>query len=486
MVLNAPNGTDLRAYYTGHPGYVGNCLNNTKTNRLGFTPYNIQETIYWFIKMLALPIVATLLFFLVFQAGLGSFDNPIIQNISYVLVFIGNIFMTSYIRELARARWYRIRENQGLIDERDANTLIDNAEPPFTVHLNQLARVDYNIGFVGDIMMMRNHDLIFHQDIIDFFNGVNIIVGNLEGIVRIPGHTTCTQAHVPDILTQLQRLLTPNTEWLLCLSNNHSIDFGNREFHDSLNLVHPTPNSYVFGRNDVPNILSQHHAINIATATQWSNQGNWHCISQYEDGNVSDGFAALHLGNHFNIHFPHWSYENERYVRHSIQAHARTLLCGEDQIIPPGASANRWDLIFGHHPHVRQPIMTVDDISRNGTQFRKLVVFSGGNFTSGVVFIRARKHLYGTIMRCQIGPLAADPAQLAIGDVRWQRTYNERLRTNNDNNNSNENNNNHYEWTKQVIIDTRRYRRSNITSLCIALFMILSIILVRFLDIFLF
>ncbi|MFW9950463.1 MAG: CapA family protein, partial [Candidatus Thorarchaeota archaeon] len=112
--------------------------------------------------------------------------------------------------------------------------------------------------------------------------------------------------------------------------------------------------------------------------------------------------------------FTHWSYENERYVRPCVQQEATALL----------TSANfSWDLIFGHHPHVRQPMMRINDARTNKN---KLVLFSGGNFTSGVRFIRASKHLYGIIMKCKIGPLSSNQNQLAIGDVEWRRTYNRR------------------------------------------------------------
>lgn len=475
MVLKAPDGTNLRTYYNRNQVYVGNCKQDSHTHWWGFTPYNIQETIYWAIRMLALPLAATVIFIIIFQVGLGSFENPIIQYVSYILLYIANTLLTSYAREVARAQLYKIRESDGLLDEREANALIDKILPPYTIHLNKIDPVLYEIGFVGDIMMMRDHDLVFHNDIINFFIGVNLIVGNLEGIVRAGGPTLTTQAHDPLIIDQLQRLLPNNTEWLLCLSNNHSIDFGNIEFHEALNQIHPPPNTYLFGRNDVSNVIIQISPIvqiNISTATQWSNQHNWDCISRYEDANINNGFRTLYLNNQFNIMFPHWSYENERYVRPSIQSHARTLLTGQDQIVPPGENSTRWDLIFGQHPHVRQPIMMVNDTTPNDIPYKKLVVFSGGNFTSGVVFIRARKHLYGTIMRCQIGYLTDDPKQLAIGDVRWQRTVNERTTIGN-------------VKTKQVCIDTGIYRMSNTTLLIIAITLIASIILVRVLEMFL-
>jgi len=465
MVLNAPNGEDLAVYYNRHPGYTGNCPQTSHTTWWRVTPYNWQETLYYIIRMLVLPLAAAVILFVIFQVGLGSFSNPVIQWFSNILFFIASVFFTSFTRELARARLYRITLADGLIDENeDPNGRINFVANAFTLTLNNIHPVQYRIGFVGDLMMMRKNNLVFDPDIINFFTGVEIIVGNLEGIVKLDGHGLFSQAHHPNILPKLQALLTCNAEWLMCLSNNHSIDFGNIHFHDSLTKIDRSPISYVFGRNDVPNAYYQNPQprINITTATKWSNQHNWDCISEYEDSSVHPGIRAHHLNTHFNILYPHWGYENERYVRDSIQDDARAWLTGPNQ---------SWDLIFGHHPHVRQPIMSVPTRSANDAPFHKLVVFSGGNFTSGVHFLRARKHLFGTIMTCDIGPLVADPSQYAIGDVRWQRTVNVRTTPGG-------------EKTKTVTIDTGDYPSSDTNSLIIAIVIIASIILVRILELF--
>ena len=465
MALNTPSGDNLAVYYNGHSSYTVNCPQTSHTTWWRVTPYNRQETLYWILRMIALPLAAAVILIVIFQVGLGSFSNPVIQGISYILFYIASIFLTSYSRELERAALYRITLADGLIDEKeDPDGRINLVAGAFTLTLNNIHPVQYRIGFVGDIMMMRGHNLVFDPGIIDFFNGVEIIVGNLEGIVNTDGHGLFTQAHQPNILPQLQTLVRDNTQWLMCLGNNHSIDFGNISFHDSLTRIDGSPISYVFGRHDVPNAYYQnpHPLINIVTATQWSNQHNWDCISEYEDSNIHPGIRAHHLNTHFNILYPHWGYENERYVRHSIQEDARAWLTSPNQ---------NWDLIFGHHPHVRQPIMSVPARTAANIPFEKLVVFSGGNFTSGVKFLRARKHLFGTIMTCEIGPLTADPNQLGIGNVRWQRTVNERTTPGG-------------VETKTVSIDTGDYPSSNTNSLIIAIVLISSIILVRILEMF--
>ncbi|GAG77989.1 unnamed protein product, partial [marine sediment metagenome] len=317
---------------------------------------------------IALPLATTVIFIIIFQIGFGSFNNPVIQVISTILLYIANIFLTSFLRELARAALYRITLADGLIDERvDPNDHINLVEGAHTLTLNDIQLpAQYTIGFVGDIMMLKGHNLVFHSDITKFFKGVDIIVGNLEGIVNENNNALFAQVHLPKILLQLQDLLPHNVRWLLCLSNNHSIDFGNIDFHNSLMDIDQSQISYVFGGNDVPHVHHQNPdpLINVATATRWSNKHNWDCISEYEDIRIIPGMRAHHINAHFNILYPHWGYENERYVRNSIQDEARAWLTDPN---------NPWDLIFGHHPHVRQPIMAVPVITATGVPFDKLV-----------------------------------------------------------------------------------------------------------------
>jgi hypothetical protein len=73
----------------------------------------------------------------------------------------------------------------------------------------------------------------------------------------------------------------------------------------------------------------------------------------------------------------------------------------------------KWDLIFGHHPHVPQPIKNYG---------RGILAFSGGNFTSSK---RRRKHISGLIMKCEIGR-ANNIGPLVLGKISWCYTINEK------------------------------------------------------------
>ncbi|MFW9950874.1 MAG: hypothetical protein ACFFKA_12210, partial [Candidatus Thorarchaeota archaeon] len=292
MALNHPSGINLNNYYNANLGYVAPCARNSHV-RWYSSCYDVQETIYYFIKFLALPLAASFIFFIIFY--LGFYNIPELQLISSILTFIAVLFLTTYIRERVRARIFRIRN--GLID------VYDPSNPLMNFTLNNISQAKFTIGFVGDIMMMRGHDLRFDPEVIDFFKVVDIIVGNLEGIVTpTGGHTLVTQAHCPDILIELSKLLTGNTKWLLCLNNNHSIDFGNIEFHNSLNLINGQ-GLLVYGRNDAKNVLVNGLGINIATTSRWSNKGTWDCISRhwYTNENGGNGISAIHRNINLNL-----------------------------------------------------------------------------------------------------------------------------------------------------------------------------------------
>lgn len=453
MVFTNNNGDILDVYYgTGiagaaaagvHPPPVIPCDNSTDFKRWSL-PYDPQEMIYWVIKMLVLPLLVIILIF--WLNLLPTFENPVFGIATSILEPIAGIFIFIMVRESVRAYQNRISNNRRVTSG---------------VPLNELDRVDFKIGFVGDIMMMNGHDLRFDPLVVEFFNDVEVILGNLEGIVSNAETHLSQQRHIPDTLTHLWRVLSPNINWLLCLSNNHSIDYGNKAFHESLIKIQSNQRINVFGRNDVKNVLVQGLQINIASGTEWSNQNTWNCTTRYRNTELwtyhKNDISPTNV-KRFNILYPHWGYENERYVRKRIQKDATALLTGKRQtysdyqnyirrthdklILPEENPLRKWDLIFGHHSHTPQPIMKVNDYltDRNGNKvqdqsgndiiFRKLVAFSSGNFTSGAWIIRRKKHIYGKIMKCDIGPLKGHSNQLAVGNVEWRTTVNRRAHDN--------------------------------------------------------
>ncbi|MFX0072211.1 MAG: CapA family protein, partial [Candidatus Hermodarchaeota archaeon] len=123
-------------------------------------------------------------------------------------------------------------------------------------------------------------------------------------------------------------------------------------------------------------------------------------ISQFDEiGNYYKNDSNI-----FNILFPHWNYEYELYPRPKMIKRSAELI-------------KNWDLIFGHHPHVVQPIT-----QNNLNGINKIIAYSGGNFVSG--YYRSA-HRYGLVMKCEIGKLKSDPSKYAVGDVHWEFCHTE-------------------------------------------------------------
>ncbi len=469
MRLETSKDIPLDEYYSSEEGINGGQPKAIKAEKWGISPYEIEETIYYFGKHLALPGIAGVLIPLTIIFGI--FENSLIEILSYVVYAVAAILLLSVGRELIRGWRYKIKE--GVVYLPGPYYFKREAED-YTPCINEISETKYRIGFVGDIMKMNEFNLKFHPDIKSFFKDTELIIGNLEGIIIDQSCPRLKQAHSGDILTQLESLLDSDTKWLLCLSNNHGEDFSNRLFNKTIQTIQKEPKFDVFGRRDISFLHNEENDITIACATQWSNQKTWHYTFKYTNpdieindyiNNTKYPFRLIR-NNNFNILLPHWGFENEKYVRTRFQKDAKALVTGKwDRYrgiqklyktrLSRGIFAHpnhKWDLIFAHHPHVLQPIMTVQDEFKTNEgksiPVNKVVVFSAGNFTSGANIIRKKKHISGIIMKCEIGPLKECQEKLAIGKMEWRRTKNLKIRVNN-------------KPTKRVCIDNEKYRTYN-------------------------
>ncbi|MHA1730514.1 MAG: CapA family protein [Promethearchaeota archaeon] len=282
------------------------------------------------------------------------------------------------------------RRNRGIVEflPRDSPT-----------PLNRISRVEYNLGFVGDIMVMDGHELEFDDRLLEFFSGVDVLVGNFEGTLTIQPRFVLSKRHDEAIIEQLSALVDDErSRLLLGVANNHSGDFGFADYILSINRL-AWAGFNVFGRRDIGNF--QHGRLNFVAGTQWSDQRACTYVPRLDDR--EDFF----LEDYFNIYCPHWGFELEPWPRPSMVQLADDLL-------------DNWDLIFAHHTHVPQPITKFEVGGVN-----KLVCFSAGNFTSSML---NRMHKWGLVAKCEVGPLEEDPDQLAVGRVSWTFTRSRKLK----------------------------------------------------------
>ncbi len=281
-------------------------------------------------------------------------------------------------------------------------------------------KIIYEIGFVGDIMKMKDYTLKFEDNIVNFFKDVDLIVGNLEGIINDKKTRNINrQKHKSKIIQNLKEITEPTPKWLLCISNNHSADFKDKGFYRTLNFINSSSGFKAFGDKSLQN-YSPKKGINIVSGTMWNNYKNDYA-SQFRDVNEKIDPKS------FNILYPHWHYENECYVRNSIIKKCKKLLLIRvyytlykylPKMLQRAPIKNYqgspsiyggWDLIFGHHTHVPQPII----------QHQKhLLAYSGGNFTSSKWI---NKHQHGLILRCQIAK-KNEEGSLAIRRIDWSYT----------------------------------------------------------------
>lgn len=246
------------------------------------------------------------------------------------------------------------------------------------------------LGFIGDIMILDGIDLRIGEDIRTFFSDADFLVGNFEGTI-VTGHhkhVFMAQAHTEEILNVLANLYPPERTILSC-ANNHSGDYGWRDFCSSYQLIQDY-GFFTMGRRDEPSIVID-GKVNIASCTSWSNQKCKFVATTDEADRYFIDDAA------FNILYPHWGYEMQLTPRHQQVQQGRELL-------------SKWDMIIGHHSHCPQPIL-LHEYNRR----QKLMAYSLGNFCSS----RATENRQiGIALKVELGP---DKSGIwAVGKVQWE------------------------------------------------------------------
>ncbi|MFX1426722.1 MAG: hypothetical protein ACFFBE_09745 [Promethearchaeota archaeon] len=418
--------------------------------RIFSSPYGVWETIIWVVKHIVIDIIYPL----VFLCFLFVIIDEIPFNTLLAITIICGIFILIFTVRAIQRRLNRIN-NIGKLNEDGWR------EKKFEKIQTSL----YKIGFVGDIMKMGDYWLRFDKRVIKFFKDVDLIVGNLEGIITTSKWLGLSaQKHDISILSQLKYLGHPPKNWLLCTSNNHSSDFGSCEFENSNKKIKrknfrlfggiSENQYYLYPNNEINDHKEKKEEINFVSGTMWNNQRDHDSVGQFEDINNH------YKDDKFNILFPHWHFENECYVRRRNQYKSITLLltgyyllfdqlkkriyriinenilntiqnnvvyrkirryfCKLDWVLNRNYyqkfkenNFQNWDIIYGHHSHVPQSITNYGS---------RLLAFSGGNLTSSKT---RKKHISGLIVKCEIGRVL-NKKPLTLGNVEWSYSINEK------------------------------------------------------------
>lgn len=269
------------------------------------------------------------------------------------------------------------RKYKGIVDFLPRKTILNEINPKM------------KLGFVGDLMKMKNKNLTIGPGVRKFFSDIDYFIGNFEGIITKRKNEVVSEQIHDERFLELLKTLHPPEKTILSYSNNHANDFGWNEYKRSYQKV-KAHNFMVIGRRDEPNVLLE-NKVNITVASAWSDHP-CEFISNFKEINKYYNPKAK-----FNIFYPHWGYELQLYP-HPTQLKFVELIL------------KNWDMIVGHHTHNPQPITEFP--TENG---KKLVAYSLGDFTYGVRY--KIYHHYGIVVKAEIGP--NKNGQWQVGKVEW-------------------------------------------------------------------
>ncbi len=258
---------------------------------------------------------------------------------------------------------------------------------PESTILNEISP-KLKLGFFGDIMQMKGRKLEFGDDLKHFFADVDYLIGNFEGVISSSKGGLMASVQSEAILIALKSLFAPE-KTVLTNANNHTCDFGWKEFNKSYQLQ-KDHGFLAVGRKDEPAILLDTR-VNLANVTKWSNQPCTH-IADFNDIDAAFNSDAV-----FNILSPHWGYEMQLYPN-------------PDQIQKGKDLLEKWDMIVGHHSHCPQVITYYE-----GNNSKKLLAYSLGDFST---HLKIEKYLYGIVVKAEVGPNSEGEWQ--VGRVEWR------------------------------------------------------------------
>ncbi|MHA1349443.1 MAG: CapA family protein [Promethearchaeota archaeon] len=265
------------------------------------------------------------------------------------------------------------KNNKTNVDYLSKQSVLNNIKPMYT------------ISFIGDIMDVDSKDLIIGERVKNFVKGSDFLIGNFEATLT-EKNIINGKKHKPQIMDALAGLFDPNKTYL-STANNHSGDFGEESFSDSVNQL-KSRGFNVFGTDETP-FVDIANDLRIIGGTQWSNR-------------PCDYLAKLEDSTHYlkpdscNLLFPHWGYEMELYPRAETVKHGKELL-------------NKFDALIGHHSHCPQPVSYLPIGNDN-----KLLAYSLGDFCDGK---KVEMHSYGIIVKVEIGINAEGKWQ--VGQCEW-------------------------------------------------------------------
>jgi hypothetical protein len=264
---------------------------------------------------------------------------------------------------------------------------------PNSYTLNKGIKAKYKLIFIGDMMPTGNSFISISPALREFLSDGDYLVANLEGVITESKKgaliLVSDRRHTKRIIDMLANIFPPRKIYL-SVANNHSGDFGEEEFFESVKMLE-SQNFNVFGWNERP-FADINGEVRIISGTMWSNRPcDYVFMLEGAEDQIKPGA--------FNFLYPHFGYEFELYPRPAIVKIGKELI-------------QKFDALIGHHSHCPQPI-SAESVSG----VNKLLGYSLGNFFS----VRAtKKYQYGIVLKVELGQ--NEEGEWLVGEVQWRST----------------------------------------------------------------
>ncbi len=227
--------------------------------------------------------------------------------------------------------------------------------------------------FCGDISFSSIEHFEFSQDVKVLFDENDLVVGNLEAVITDSG--TRLPLHPVHLKTNEEYLDHIKKFNVLCLANNHILDYCEEGLVDTLEILKKSKVSgFGAGRNareaNRPLVISKgNQKLAFIAFTRFANASkNKAGAANSSLGRVLRDIRRLKREGCFVIVMPHWGYE------HVLLPSPRQRLLAKKMI------RNGTDIILGTHPHIHQGYELIDG---------KAVFFSLGNYIFSSDYFKA-------------------------------------------------------------------------------------------------
>lgn len=250
--------------------------------------------------------------------------------------------------------------------------------------IDESVDVRLRLGFLGDAMPVGERSVSIDPTIVEMLSSCDAVVVNFEGVLWFgpgdPPKVFAAQRHRDLRVLETLAKVIPRDRLLVSMANNHAADFGIEHYRRTCEAIRDA-GFRLIGTTDSPGARVGDEVF-VAAATRWTNQRHDY-LPMIGRGDDPFGVSLVDRDAACNLLVPHWSYEHELYPRPEVIEMAHGLL-------------DEWDGLVGHHPHVPNPISSVDHGGRP-----RLVAWSLGQASTDIEWPIYR---HGLVLVAGVGP----------------------------------------------------------------------------------